>query len=143
MVSVMEPPQTVRPQTLPEPLGSAANQTEKLSVMIDVREVVPGVHLQHQAKRLRTAFCVLANALQFLPIDVLPDEEIVLAKVAEHFDIRLADMQLIVNSAPTAGEGARLRRCLSAMVTAGIAAGYLTSPRLKDVHWQAAQVRMS
>jgi integrase len=24
------------------------------------------------------------------------------------------------------------------MVTAGIAAGYLTSPRLKDVHWQAA-----
>ena len=24
------------------------------------------------------------------------------------------------------------------MVTAGIAAGYLTSPRLKEVHWQAA-----
>jgi integrase len=47
-------------------------------------------------------------------------------------------MQQIVNSAPTAGEGARLRRCLSAMVTAGIAAGYLTSPRLKEVHWQAA-----
>ena len=36
-------------------------------------------------------------------------------------DIRLADMQRIVNAAPTAGEGARLRRCLSAMVTAGIA----------------------
>jgi hypothetical protein len=36
------------------------------------------------------------------------------------------------------GEGARLRRCLSALVTAGIAAGYLTSPRLKEVHWQAA-----
>jgi hypothetical protein len=53
-------------------------------------------------------------------------------------DIRVADMQQIVNSAPTAGEGARLRRCLSAMVTAGIAAGYLTSPRLKEVHWQAA-----
>jgi hypothetical protein len=53
-------------------------------------------------------------------------------------DIRLADMQRIVNAAPTAGEGARLRRCLSAMVTAGIAAGYLTSPRLKEVHWQAA-----
>jgi integrase len=52
-------------------------------------------------------------------------------------DIRLADMQRIVNAAPTAGEGARLRRCLSAMVTAGIAAGYLTSPRLKEVHWQA------
>ena len=47
-------------------------------------------------------------------------------------------MQQIVNAAPTAGEGARLRRCLSAMVTAGIAAGYLTSPRLKEVHWQAA-----
>src|SRR5262249_60889683 len=53
-------------------------------------------------------------------------------------DIRLADMQQIVNAAPTAGEGARLARCLSALVTAGIAAGYLTSPRLKDVHWQAA-----
>jgi len=53
-------------------------------------------------------------------------------------DIRVADMQRIVNAAPTAGEGARLRRCLSAMVTAGIAAGYLTSPRLKDVHWQTA-----
>ena len=54
-------------------------------------------------------------------------------------DIRVADMQRIVNAAPTAGEGARLRRCLSAMVTAGIAAGYLTSPRLKEVHWQAAE----
>ncbi len=53
-------------------------------------------------------------------------------------DIRLADMQRIVNAAPTAGEGARLRRCLSAMVTAGIAAGYLTSPRLKEVHPQVA-----
>jgi len=53
-------------------------------------------------------------------------------------DIRVADMQQVVNAAPTAGEGARLARCLSAMVTAGIAAGYLTSPRLKDVHWQAA-----
>ena len=53
-------------------------------------------------------------------------------------DIRVADMQQIINSAPTAGEGARLRRCLSAIITAGIAAGYLTSPRLKEVHWQAA-----
>ena len=53
-------------------------------------------------------------------------------------DIRVADMQQVINSAPTAGEGARLRRCLSAMVTVGIAAGYLTSPRLKEVHWQAA-----
>jgi integrase len=52
-------------------------------------------------------------------------------------DIRVADMQKVVNAAPTAGEGARLRRCLSAMVTAGIAAGYLASPRLREVHWQA------
>ena len=52
-------------------------------------------------------------------------------------DIRVADMQQVVNAAPTAGEGARLRRCLSAMVTAGIAAGYLVNPRLREVHWQA------
>ena len=45
-------------------------------------------------------------------------------------------MQKVVNAAPTAGEGARLRRALSAMVTAGIAAGYLTNPRLREVHWQ-------
>ena len=53
-------------------------------------------------------------------------------------DIRVADMQQVVNAAPTAGEGARLRRCLAAMVTAGIAAGYLANPRLREVHWQAA-----
>jgi phosphate transport system ATP-binding protein len=39
MVAVMEPPQTVRPQTSPESLGPAANETEKLQVMIDVRDV--------------------------------------------------------------------------------------------------------
>ena len=54
-------------------------------------------------------------------------------------DIKTADMQKVVNAAPTAGEGARLRRALSAMVTAGIAAGYLTSPRLREVHWQPAR----
>ena len=53
-------------------------------------------------------------------------------------DIKTAHMQQIVNAAPTAGEGARLRRALSAMITAGIAAGYLTSPRLREVHWQPA-----
>ena len=53
-------------------------------------------------------------------------------------DIRVADMQKAVNAAPTAGEGARLRRALSAMVTTGIAAGYLTNPRLAEVHWQPA-----
>ncbi|MGH3221499.1 MAG: tyrosine-type recombinase/integrase [Streptosporangiaceae bacterium] len=53
-------------------------------------------------------------------------------------DIKAADMQKAVNAAPTAGEGARLHRCLSAMVTAGIRGGYLTNPRLREVHWQAA-----
>jgi len=52
-------------------------------------------------------------------------------------DITVADMQKIVNAAPTAGEGDRLRRCLSAMVTAGIQGGYLASPRLAQVHWRA------
>ena len=51
-------------------------------------------------------------------------------------DIKVADMQRAVSAAPTAGEGARLHRCLSAVVTAGITGGYLTNPRLRDVHWQ-------
>jgi integrase len=51
-------------------------------------------------------------------------------------DIKVADMQRAVNAAPTPGEGARLHRCLSAMVTAGITGGYLTNPRLREVHWQ-------
>jgi integrase len=53
-------------------------------------------------------------------------------------DITAGHMQQIVNAAPTASEGDRLRRCLSALVTAGINAGYLTSSRLAQVHWQAA-----
>ncbi len=53
-------------------------------------------------------------------------------------NIKVADMQAVVNAAPTAKESERLRRCLSAMVTAGIAGGYLASPRLREVHWQAA-----
>ena len=56
-------------------------------------------------------------------------------------DITVADMQKAVNAAPTEGEGARLRRCLSAMVTAGIRGGYLASPRLREVHWQAGPAR--
>ena len=52
-------------------------------------------------------------------------------------DIKVADMQKAVNAAPTGGEGARLHRCLSAMVTAGIRGGYLTNPRLREVYWQA------
>jgi integrase len=56
-------------------------------------------------------------------------------------DIKTADMQRAVNAAPTAKEGERLRRCISALVTAGIAGGYLTAARLKDVHWQPGQDR--
>ncbi len=52
-------------------------------------------------------------------------------------DIKTADMQAAVNAAPTAQEGARLRRCISALVTAGITGGYLANPRIKEVHWQA------
>ena len=64
MVTVMEPPQTVRPQTPPEPLGSAANEMEKLQAMIDVRDVdftygdnkvLHGISLQ-MAPRAVTAF---------------------------------------------------------------------------------------
>jgi hypothetical protein len=52
-------------------------------------------------------------------------------------DITVDHMQQIVSAAPTASEGERLHRCLSAMVTAGIKGGYLASPRLREVHWQA------
>jgi integrase len=52
-------------------------------------------------------------------------------------DIKTGHMQLIVNSAPTAGEGDRVHRMISALVTAGIEGGYLTNPRLAKVHWQA------
>jgi integrase len=52
-------------------------------------------------------------------------------------DIKTEHTQKIVNAAPTAGEGDRVRRMISALITAGIDAGYLTSPRLAKVHWQA------
>ena len=52
-------------------------------------------------------------------------------------DIKTEHTQKIVNAAPTAGEGDRVHRMVSALVTAGIDAGYLTSPRLARVHWQA------
>jgi integrase len=52
-------------------------------------------------------------------------------------DIKTGHTQEIVNAAPTAGEGDRCRRMVSALVTAGIEGGYLTSPRLAKVHWQA------
>jgi hypothetical protein len=47
-------------------------------------------------------------------------------------------MQQVVNAPPTAGEGARTARMTSALVSAGLDAGYLTNPRLAKVHWQAA-----
>jgi integrase len=52
-------------------------------------------------------------------------------------DIKTAHAQQIVNAAPTAGEGDRVRRMLSSLVTAGIDAGFLANPRLAKVHWQA------
>ena len=52
-------------------------------------------------------------------------------------DIKPEHTQKIVNAAPTAGEGDRVHRMLSALFSAGIDAGYLTSPRLARVHWQA------
>ncbi|HUD39343.1 MAG TPA: site-specific integrase [Streptosporangiaceae bacterium] len=52
-------------------------------------------------------------------------------------DIKAGHMQKIVNSAPTPGEGTRVRRMISAMVSAGLDGGYLANPRLAKVHWQA------
>jgi hypothetical protein len=52
-------------------------------------------------------------------------------------DIKTGHMQRIVNAAPTAEEGDRVRRMISALVTAGIDAGYLVNSRLAKVHWQA------
>ena len=52
-------------------------------------------------------------------------------------DIKTWHTQQIVNAAPTAGEGDRVHGMLSALVAAGIEGGYLTSPRLAMVHWQA------
>jgi len=52
-------------------------------------------------------------------------------------DVRVADMQAVVNAAPTAKEGRRVRAMVSALTGAGITGGYLANPRLKQVHWQA------
>ncbi len=52
-------------------------------------------------------------------------------------DIKVGHMQKIVNAAPTAGEGDRVRRMISALVTAGVDAGYLVNSRLAKVHWRA------
>jgi hypothetical protein len=47
-------------------------------------------------------------------------------------------IQQVVNAALTAKEGARVHGMISAMVGAGIEGGFLASPRLATVHWQAA-----
>ena len=52
-------------------------------------------------------------------------------------DIKIRHTQKIVNAAPTAGEGDRVHRMISALVSAGIEGGYLASTRLAKVHWQA------
>ena len=52
-------------------------------------------------------------------------------------DIKTDHAQKIVNAAPTAGEGDRVHRMISALVSAGLEAGYLANPRLARVHWQA------
>jgi hypothetical protein len=52
-------------------------------------------------------------------------------------EIKTVHLQAAVNAAPTAGEGRRLRSLISALAGAGMMGGYLTSARLKDVHWQA------
>ena len=51
-------------------------------------------------------------------------------------DLKTEHTQKIVNSAPTAGEGDRVHRMISALVTAGLDAGYIANPRLARVHWQ-------
>ncbi|MGH3159308.1 MAG: tyrosine-type recombinase/integrase [Streptosporangiaceae bacterium] len=53
-------------------------------------------------------------------------------------DITARHMQKIVNAAPTPGEGRRVQGMISALVSAGVEAGYLVNPRLARVHWQAA-----
>jgi integrase len=51
-------------------------------------------------------------------------------------DITTGHTQKIVNAAPTAGEGDRVHRMISALVSAGLESGYLANPRLARVHWQ-------
>ena len=54
-------------------------------------------------------------------------------------DITASHTQQIVNAAPTAGEGDRTHRMLSALVGAGIKDGYLVNPMLAEVHWQPGE----
>ena len=56
-------------------------------------------------------------------------------------DIKTEHTQKIVNAAPTAGEGDRVHRMISALVTAGIDAGYLANPRLARCTGRPGTVR--
>jgi hypothetical protein len=56
-------------------------------------------------------------------------------------DIQTWHMQQVVNAAPTAKEGARVHGMISALVAAGIEAGYLANPRLAKVHRALAEAR--
>ena len=51
-------------------------------------------------------------------------------------NIKIRHTRAIVNAAPTAGEGNRVRRLISALVSVGLDGGYLTDPLLAKVHWQ-------
>jgi hypothetical protein len=53
-------------------------------------------------------------------------------------DITVDHVQKIVNAAPTASEGDRVHRMISALVNAGLDGGYLVNSRLAKVHWQPA-----
>jgi hypothetical protein len=53
-------------------------------------------------------------------------------------DIKVAHMQEIVSAPATPGEGDRVRGGDLGPGRGGIAGGYLLSPRLREVHWQAA-----
>jgi hypothetical protein len=52
-------------------------------------------------------------------------------------DIKIGHMQQIVNAPPSPGEGRRVQGMISARVGAGIEGGYVASPGLARVHWQA------
>jgi hypothetical protein len=56
-------------------------------------------------------------------------------------DISASHTQKIVNAAPTASEGGRVHRMLSALVGAGIKGGYLVNPMLAEVHGVESKAR--
>jgi hypothetical protein len=51
--------------------------------------------------------------------------------------IKASHMQQVVNAAPTAGEGDRVRGMISALVSAGLDGGYLANPRLAKANTAA------